>query len=559
MNDVRSLAAWLPRTPFWTLVAHFVKRALASEDEEGSEGMSLGLGMALAMLAAPGAFASIFLLDKYSTLLQWFRGQKAFDPYRASVADEYFFVVLSMTITGLVMVLRWNKLFPDRRDFWNLAVLPIPIRHVFLACFTAIFGLALLFAIDVNLVSALLFPIFVTIGDGSIGAFWRVACGHLSAVFSASLFSFFAVFGLVGLLMLVVPARLLRPVSVAVRILLVVGLLTEFLANLFLQLLSGRLPSHTGSFVRFLPSFWFLGIYQSAAHIGKPVFARFAITALLATIIAAIAAYALCYRRHFLRLAESFESLGARKHGWRLRFPAWLFRSPFEQACNGLAVKVLMRSERHVMVFGGYMGVGLVIVTQTLFDHGATSVLEVPLLIAFCLISGLRVVFDVPAALNANWIFRLTAADPHPTPNSIARRFMLLIVLPCITLPCIIASGWTVGLKATVLNITFAALAIELTLWRFHQIPFTYSVERDSRQIVIRILGGILTVLLLVPLLALTERWASADWRRLALVAALLGIAFFDLRRRRRERLAEEDALTFEERPASAYELLKLV
>lgn len=57
--------------------------------------------------------------------------QNSFDFVKASAADECFFVVLSVTITGLVMVLRWNRLFPDRRDFENLAVLPIPIYHVF--------------------------------------------------------------------------------------------------------------------------------------------------------------------------------------------------------------------------------------------------------------------------------------------------------------------------------------------------------------------------------------------------------------------------------------------
>src|SRR5581483_9875683 len=111
-----------PRNSFWILVAHFVQRLLAGE-EESDNGMSLGLGAVLAILASPGAFASIFLIDKYSSLLQWFRHQ-TFNSYKASVADEYFFVVLSMTITGLVMVLRWNRLFPDRRDFSNLAVLP---------------------------------------------------------------------------------------------------------------------------------------------------------------------------------------------------------------------------------------------------------------------------------------------------------------------------------------------------------------------------------------------------------------------------------------------------
>jgi len=68
-------------TPFGHLIFHFLKRMFSGEDEEGVESMSLGLGVVLAFLASPGALASLFLLDKYSTLLQFFRGQRHFDPF----------------------------------------------------------------------------------------------------------------------------------------------------------------------------------------------------------------------------------------------------------------------------------------------------------------------------------------------------------------------------------------------------------------------------------------------------------------------------------------------
>ena len=255
-------------TPFGHLIFYFLKRMFSGEDEEGVESMSLGLGVVLAFLAAPGGLASLFLLDKYSTLLQFFRGQRHFDPYRASIADEYFFIVLSMTITGLVMVFRWNRLFPDRRDFWNLAVLPIPIRQVFLANFTALFLLAVVFAVDANVISTILFPAFVTMSDGSFAAFFRSAGAHAAAVLSASLFSFFAVFALVGILMLISPPRWFRTVSVAARTLLVVALLVEFISNVLMQLLSGHLPGHADAYARFLPPFWFLRIYR---HSGASV------------------------------------------------------------------------------------------------------------------------------------------------------------------------------------------------------------------------------------------------------------------------------------------------
>jgi hypothetical protein len=56
------------------------------------------------------------------------------------------------------MLMRWNRLFPDRRDFANLASLPIPIHNIFLANFAALGGFAFVFAVDVNLVSSLLLP-----------------------------------------------------------------------------------------------------------------------------------------------------------------------------------------------------------------------------------------------------------------------------------------------------------------------------------------------------------------------------------------------------------------
>ena len=64
-------------TPFGHLIFYFLKRMFSGEDEEGVESVSLGLGVVLAFLAAPGALASLFLMDKYSTLLQFFRGHAA--------------------------------------------------------------------------------------------------------------------------------------------------------------------------------------------------------------------------------------------------------------------------------------------------------------------------------------------------------------------------------------------------------------------------------------------------------------------------------------------------
>jgi hypothetical protein len=487
----------------------------------------------LAFLAAPGALASLFLLDKYSTLLQYFRGQRHFDPYRASITDEYFFIVLSMTIIGLVMVLRWNRLFPDRRDFWNLAVLPIPIRHVFLANFTALFLLAVVFAIDVNVVSTVFFPAFVTMSDGSFRAFFHSAGAHAAAVLSASLFSFFAVFALVGVLMLVSPPRWFRTISVAARTALVIALLVEFISNILVQLLSGHLPAHAGGYARFLPPFWFLRIYRGAGA-GVPL------TALAASIGIAVVAYSLCYRRHFLRLAESLDTLGAGRHASRLPSPGWLFRSQWERACNLFALKVLLRNERHVLLLGAYLGIGLVM-------SAGVNLLSLPLLIAFFLISGLRFVFDIPAAIAANWVFRVAAGAPHPTPRAMARRFLLFAVLP-----------WQIAFplpwRAIALDMLFSALAIELLLRNYRKIAFTCNLKPDTSQMVIRVVGLIVTILVLIPLLTGIEHWALQSLWRFGPLSVFLAAALWVARGKD----GEDEPLIFEDRPAAAFELLKL-
>jgi hypothetical protein len=565
--------------PFRILVAYFVKRVFANDDEQGSGSTNLGVGAVLAILASPGAFASIFLMDKYSTLMQWFRGQKNFNPYRASIADEYFFVVLSMTITGLVMVLRWNRLLPDRRDFANLAVLPIPIRNIFLANFTGLFGLALVFGIDVNAVSSFLFPVFVTVSDGSFSAFAHIAIAHVAAVFSASLFSFFAVFALVGVLMAVLPSRLLRPVSIAVRMVLVVALLSEFLSNLFLQLFAGRLPHLREVYMRWLPAYWFLGIYEKAvglANARMSSLAGEALMALTAAIAIAIAAYAMCYRRHFLRLAESLDLVGSARRGFRMPFPQalakLLFRSEFEHGCYSFMCKVLLRSERHLMFIGGYFGIGLVMAAQTAADNA----LQVPgqalpgnawlapaFILAFFAVTGLRFAFDMPASFEANWAFRITTGDTNARPEIIARRFILWAVLPweVLLVGGITARqfGWAMASEHVATLVILTVLLTNAVFIGFRKIPFTCSKQLETRQLLIRILSCILGVLVVVPILAHLERWMLQQPARFVVLAALAGSAWFALWRYKRGALSAENTIIFEEQSSAAFELLKLV
>jgi hypothetical protein len=343
-------------------------------------------------------------------------------------------------------------------------------------------------------------------------------------------------------------------VSVVVRILLAVVLMVEFFSNLFLQLFSGRLPAYASVYLRWLPSYWFIGIYERMIGIANPIMGAMSQRAILAlglSIAVMAASYALCYRRHFLRLSESFDNLTGNRHGVHLRMPEWLsrvlFRSPFEEACILFAIRVMTRSERHVLFLGGYLGVGLVVVVQA----AANDLTKLPLLLAFFLITGLRLVFDIPATMAANWAFRFSANDITPSPNSVVRRLMMMLVLPWQLLP--VGSALLIPL-----NLAFSILGIEAVLLTFECLPFTYRVHADSRKLVVRFILALSGILFLVPTLVWVEHWALSAWWRYAILTVAISIAWADLRRRRRASEADRPALCFEQRAPSHFELLKL-
>ena len=213
------------RTPFGRLLRLFVDRMFHGGAEPGSEELDISVGVIIILLAMPGLLASLLMLEKYGSLVRFLRGERAFDPFTATIPDEYFFIVLSMVVTGAAALWRWDRIFLDRRDYTNLVPLPISLRSLFFANFCAILVLAGLFTLVVNAASLVLFPVAVVGSQASLSLFLRFAAGHAVAVFTASAFGCFAVFALAGLLMALLPAGVFRRISLLVRFLIAIWLL----------------------------------------------------------------------------------------------------------------------------------------------------------------------------------------------------------------------------------------------------------------------------------------------------------------------------------------------
>jgi hypothetical protein len=556
----------------------FLDRTFHGGDGSGAGEIDISLGLVLSLLAMPGALYSMLLFEKYSTLLLWMRGQLNFDPVAALVPDEYFFIVLSMVVTGAVAVWRWDALFPDRRDYMNLVPLPLSTTVIFLANLTAVLGLAAVLAVDVNAASALLFPLAASSGQETLRYAAQIAGMHVLVVVLASACSFFAVLATAGVLMVALPNIVFRRISIYLRgliIVLLVGLLSTSFA---IPSMIDRLPSTP---VRFLPSLWFLGLAELIHGSGTPALSTLgwlALKALGFVIVIALAACGLSYRRYFARIPEMVDV--SPKHGeGRLAswvyplFDRWLLKTPFQKAAYRFVLDTLFRSERHSLVLAAFAGLALALASEALFSaFGGRAVkagglpppeiLSIPLIFCYCVIVGLRLAYDVPSDLPANWIFQLSVAKGTKECVPLARKIMLSLVLPW-TVGISVSvfsylSGWLIaGIHALVIVLFSVALS-HLLLVGYRKVPFTCSYPPFKDSAIVMVLAYFLGFFVFVVFVSNLEYRALLNPFYTVPLLLLLAGAWFAAAGLD-DRIADIDKqLIFEEQPPTGFELLDL-
>ena len=495
MSEIGHVWAEQRERPFWRMVQLFIDRIFRGGGDSDAEGLDLGVGLVLTLLAMPGGFVSLLLLNKYGTFLQWLRGNTHVDPLLVALPDEYFFIVLSMTVTGAVAVWRWDAIFPDRRDYMNLVPLPISTRSIFFANLVAVFFLVGLIATDVNAVSCVLFPAVVGATQSKFLFFVKFAGVHALGVLLASVFAFFAVFSVLGLMMAILPPRAFKRCSAYIRGLVVVYLVTllctTFAVPEALRQAKGTSPSWTF----LMPSCWFLGLCQSLRGRAGPVLielSQLALPGVATVMVVALCAYTAGYRRYFVRIAEIADTTppaaNPRKSKLGILLDRLLLRTPFQRAGFRFVGRTLLRSESHRLVLTAMGGLSLVLASQALmtaFDGGRSwreaalspDALSIPFILSFLAIVGLRSVFEIPVELRSNWIFQLMLDADGTVCEPLARRVILILVLPWLTLvtfACyIFLEGWLVAGLHTLLVITWAVLLTDIVLIRFRKLPFT--------------------------------------------------------------------------------------
>jgi hypothetical protein len=565
--------------PFWRLVQLFVERIFRGGGDSDTEGLDVGIGLVLMLLAMPGGFVSVLLFDKYGSLLQWLRGLGNVDTLVIAFPDEYFFIVLSMTVTGAVAVWRWDAIFPDRRDYMNLAHLPVSARTIFLANLMAVLFLVALVAVDVNGASCVLFPMIASFSQGTLPFFVKFGMVHAAGVLLSSVFAFFAVFSLLGLMMAVLPPGALKRLSMYARGMVVVYLVGLLSTSFAIPELLGKAKTPPPVWTFFLPSCWFVSWCQMLRGRANPAMtelAQLCVPGIFLIVLVAVGTYAIGYRRHFMRIAEISEGGTAAQglRSWNLgALERYLLPTPFLRGCFRFAGKTLLRSESHRLVLTGVGGLALVLASQALMNafQGASSwrqaaltpdALSIPFVATFLLVVGLRIVFEIPVEIRANWIFQLMLDPDGQQSEGLARRLILTAVLPWVLavtfISYLLIEGAMIALLHTIVVLTWTVLLANILLTRFHKLPFTCTLpvfKQHSIVIVISFCFGYLLYAVSTP-----EFESSAllqPVRLLGLVPIAL-VAWYIPRYLGKNTIEIERKLVFEESAVRTVEGLRL-
>ncbi|HET7221221.1 MAG TPA: hypothetical protein VFJ02_24365 [Vicinamibacterales bacterium] len=438
----------------------------------------------VALLAAPGLYFPV------SFALDYTKAVAAHVPLAAAfLAHRQIFITISMTAIGIVALVVWDGMFPDRRDARILSALPVPGSILIGGRLVALTALCAIFLVGVNAIPSIVY-------GASYGAFGGAAsvvhgiAAHFVSTMLAGVFVFGSLMALQGIALNVGGRAAADRVSLLLQIVFVILLLQ--LAFFFPRIAGMLSDFHDAGWLRLVPSIWFLGLYDVVGGRPAPGAAPLAVAALVATVVVvtvAAAVFVTTHARLTRRALEGGERRG-RSHALAQAFApiARTVRArPVSMATFAFTVRTLARTRNHRLLMAMYVGVGLAFIASAIvplllraggagFFEPSIELLSAPFFLSFFTLLGLRVGFAIPVEPKARWVLRLCEPSGRADAIGGVRAVMLLVGV----LPSVIVAALTAGVlwstRAAVIHVivcgAMGALLSELLLVRLCKLPF---------------------------------------------------------------------------------------
>ncbi|WP_321473070.1 hypothetical protein [uncultured Paludibaculum sp.] len=450
------------------LVAHFFARFFDKESLSPQGDPEASLAQLLGILATPSAF--FVLLFRPFGMTNW-----------SLVTLRHLFVSLSMLVMGFILVFEWDALFPDRRDYQILTPLPLRRFEMFTAKVLALALLMSLFLVDVNLFGTLLWP-GIESGGGLVSD-WAT---HIFVVGAAGLFMALFVAVLRGVLVLLFRGWLLRRLSVIVQTLLMSVLVTLLMLTPIIGMFTRQLVTSHHWILYCLPSVWFTALYEwihpATTNRAFLEMGPVALQALGAVIVLFLLTYLPAYHLQINRVVEAPEPSPRGPSLIRRALDNLLNRivlcNAVERAVFHFISETITRSAKHRLFLAMYGGLGAALAFFH-FSTGRNGKRELPLVLSFILVSGLRAAFNFPSELSANWPFQMTDSQIARSCLQAIRKWVALCAIaPLFLLMAVMEFHyfpWRQAISHLAYGLTLSIVMLELLFLSYRKVPFTCS------------------------------------------------------------------------------------
>jgi len=384
---------------------------------------------------------------------------------------------------------------------------------------------------------------------------------------AAGLFSALAIAALQGVLVTLFRGAAYRRISAGVQTALMAGLiLFLFLSPLMATAIPNLCRTHS-PFLRWIPPFWFTGLYEQMRpvvwHPSAPLASGLAAAGQTLASLGSLAmrsiwiALALFtasflpeYRRHTRRALETSlpnpKGPGGAARALS-RAVTRLLRDPVEIGVFHFIGQTISRSLKHRLFLATYAGFGAALVVMVIADGGGS--LRAPLALSFVLISGLRAAFNFPSDLRANWAFQVSETHSVAAYIRATRKWVMLFAV----LPLFLVLAAIEAIRSPLPLVTFhfafgvsvSLVLVEALFLNFHKVPFTCSHYPGKVNLVFLTVLYVFGFTFYSSWMARLEEWL---WS-LPLLAVLfflgVGASLAALLRTRERRLTSETGLEY--------------
>jgi hypothetical protein len=562
------------------------------------------LAVLCALVVSLAVFATFFLSTDYLSAFIQLPGPTAL----SALSDRFLFLSASIAVSALATLMVWDALAVEPRDAAILASLPVPAATITRAKLAAAFTFGSVFALALNVVPSVLYPVFLTLNmRGMYGrGLLQLVAGHATSVVMAGLFGFSGILATRGICRVIAGERGFRRVSSTVQSSLVVCAVTALLLAPTVRKttvhdwIAGARPAPWPA----RPVLWYLGVNETVAgHIVAetpvvtpprfsfveltrqedeisraayralvPRFAALAARAWLSVLVVACVAI-VTFLWNNRRLPEPATARAAESRLRRniRKMANWLTEAnPETRAGLFFTWQTLTRSSPHRTIIAIAVAAGL---THLLIVLAASGVhrLEpssVPLglfginsIVLVSLIAGFRYAVTVPPELASNWTIRMAwLGDQRAYLAGVKRAAIAaMVIVPLLMLlPLhVILFGFATAVVHSLYGFMVAMAVLDGVFLAYRQFPFACSyVPIENPRLLWPV--GLATVLLATYALADVERFTLQTATGTAGLGAALALIVLLVKILDRAKRGEWLPVNFDERPAPATQRLGL-